>query len=37
LPKSMEQIKDHYMREKGGDREFVDLLLLLGGVINRAI
>ena len=28
LPKSMEQIKDHYMREKGGDREFVDLLLL---------
>ncbi|NYS25007.1 hypothetical protein HUK65_08370 [Rhodobacteraceae bacterium 2376] len=24
----MEQIKDHYMREKGGDREFVDLLLL---------
>ena len=28
LPKAMEQIKDHYMREKGGDREFVDLLLL---------
>lgn len=28
LPKSMEQIKDHYMRKKGGDREFVDLLLL---------
>ncbi len=28
LPKSMEQIKDHYMRQKGGDREFVDLLLL---------
>ena len=29
LPKSMEQIKDHYMREKGGDRAFVDLLLAL--------
>jgi transposase len=28
LPKSMEQIKEHYMREKDGDREFVDLLLL---------
>jgi len=28
LPKAMEQIKHHYMREKGGDREFVDLLLL---------
>jgi hypothetical protein len=27
LPKSMERIKDHYLREKGGDREFVDLLL----------
>lgn len=28
LPKSMEQIKEHYMREKDGDHEFVDLLLL---------
>lgn len=28
LPEAMQQIKDHYMREKGGDREFVDLLLL---------
>src|SRR6056297_553593 len=28
LPKAMEQIKDHYMRGCGGDREFVDLLLL---------
>ena len=28
LPRAMEQIKDHYMRDKGGDREFVDLLLL---------
>jgi len=28
LPKAMEQIKDHYMRACGGDREFVDLLLL---------
>ena len=24
----MEQIKDHYMREKGGERELVDLALL---------
>jgi len=29
LPKAMEQIKAHYMRDKGGDREFVDLLLLV--------
>jgi hypothetical protein len=28
LPDAMHQIKDHYMRSKGGDREFVDLLLL---------
>ena len=28
LPASMQQIKDHYMRGKGGDRDFVDLLLL---------
>ena len=28
LPASMHQIKDHYMRGKGGDRDFVDLLLL---------
>jgi len=28
LPRAMEQIKDHYMRGCGGDREFVDLLLL---------
>ena len=28
LPEAMQQIKDHYMRGKGGDREFVDLLLL---------
>jgi hypothetical protein len=28
LPKAMEQIKDHYMRGCGGDREYVDLLLL---------
>jgi transposase len=28
LPKAMQQIKDHYMRDKGGDRDFVDLLLL---------
>jgi len=28
LPKSIEQIKDHYMRGCGGDREFIDLLLL---------
>src|SRR6056297_3499664 len=28
LPEAMEQIKDHYMRGCGGDREFVDLLLL---------
>lgn len=28
LPRAMEQIKDHYMRDKGGDRDFVDLLLL---------
>lgn len=28
LPASMHQIKDHYMRAKGGDRDFVDLLLL---------
>jgi hypothetical protein len=28
LPEAMQQIKDHYMRGKGGDREFVDVLLL---------
>jgi len=28
LPKAMAQIKAHYMRDKEGDREFVDLLLL---------
>jgi transposase len=28
LPEAMQQIKDHYMRDKGGDRDFVDLLLL---------
>lgn len=28
LPDAMLRIKDHYMRSKGGDREFVDLLLL---------
>jgi transposase len=28
LPEAMQQIKDHYMRGCGGDREFVDLLLL---------
>ena len=28
LPASMHQIKDHYMRGKGGDRDFVDLLPL---------
>jgi len=28
LPRAMEQIKAHYMRGCGGDREFVDLLLL---------
>ena len=28
LPEAMEQIKGHYMRGCGGDREFVDLLLL---------
>ena len=28
LPDAMHRIKDHYMRGKGGDREFVDLLLL---------
>ena len=27
LPAAMRQIKDHYMQIKGGDREFVDLLL----------
>ncbi len=26
LPVSMHRIKDHYMRAKGGDREFVDLI-----------
>ena len=28
LPEAMQRIKDHYMGGKGGDREFVDLLLL---------
>ncbi|KPQ06841.1 MAG: putative Transposase [Rhodobacteraceae bacterium HLUCCA12] len=28
LPEAMQQIKKHYMRDKGGDRDFVDLLLL---------
>jgi transposase len=28
LPSAMQQIKAHYTREKGGDRAFVDLLLL---------
>lgn len=28
LPAAMLRIKDHYMKGKGGDREFVDLLLL---------
>jgi len=28
LPDAMLRIKDHYMKDKGGDREFVDLLLL---------
>jgi len=28
LPDAMHRIKEHYMRRKGGDREFVDLLLL---------
>ena len=28
LPDTMLRIKDHYMKGKGGDREFVDLLLL---------
>jgi hypothetical protein len=28
LPEAMLRIKDHYMKGKGGDREFVDLLLL---------
>lgn len=29
LPKAMGQIKDRYMETKGGDREFVDLLMLV--------
>ncbi|WP_063299351.1 IS21 family transposase [Pseudovibrio sp. WM33] len=29
LPKAMLMIKDHYMDSKGGDREFVDLLMLV--------
>ena len=28
LPDAMHRIREHYMRGKGGDREFVDLLLL---------
>ena len=28
LPDAMRRIKDHYMKDKGGDREFVDLLML---------
>lgn len=28
LPAAMLRIKDHYMKDKGGDREFVDLLIL---------
>jgi hypothetical protein len=28
LPEAMHQIREHYMADKGGDREFVDLLLL---------
>lgn len=28
LPEAMHRIKDHYMKGKGGDRDFVDLLLL---------
>jgi len=28
LPEAMLRIKNHYMKGKGGDREFVDLLLL---------
>ncbi len=28
LPEAMHQIREHYMAGKGGDREFVDLLLL---------
>lgn len=27
LPDTMLRIKDHYMKGKGGDREFVDLLI----------
>lgn len=27
LPVAMRKIRDHYMKERGGDREFVDLLL----------
>ena len=27
LPDAMLRIKDHYMKDKGGDREFVDLLI----------
>ncbi|AUQ57118.1 transposase [Phaeobacter inhibens] len=29
LPEAMHQIREHYMADKGGDREFVDLLLLV--------
>ena len=29
LPDAMTRIKDHYMQGKGGDRDFVDLLLLV--------
>ena len=29
LPDAMHRIKEHYMAGKGGDREFVDLLLLV--------
>jgi hypothetical protein len=36
LPKSMEQIKDHDIREKDGDREFVDLLLAVADSADRA-
>ncbi|MFG6661616.1 hypothetical protein ACGYLZ_21295, partial [Sulfitobacter sp. 915] len=28
LPEAMHRIREHYMAGKGGDREFVDLLLL---------